>query len=222
MSKHIYLIRGSEKQSYQEFKKHIVTAVSSLANKEYKVKFTITEEIPPMLSIIPLRKSKIAVVSIYGDLDRLEELSPESIKGFAGSYLVNEALPVSYEKNWDDGQVTPGICLLTLFRKKKELDYNTFIDRWHQGHTPLSMKIHPLWHYNRNVIKDILSNESEIFNGIVEEHFRTRSDLLNPFRFFGNPFIVIPRMWQVYTDVRSFIDYPSIESYLVSEYIIRS
>ncbi len=146
----------------------------------------------------------------------------KDVPGFSGSYKVTEALPVAYEKNWQDGQKTPGICLLTLFRKKESIDYQTFIQRWHQGHTPLSLRVHPLWHYNRNEVTDQLSADSEYFNGIVEEHCRTKSELMNPFKFFGSPFIIIPRMLKVYSDVKSFIDYSSIEPYLVTEYHIKS
>ena len=42
--------------------------------------------------------------------------------GFSGAYEVEEALPVAYNKDWEDGETTPGICLLTLFRQKKGID----------------------------------------------------------------------------------------------------
>ena len=135
---------------------------------------------------------------------------------------MHEALPVSYRKNWNDGEATPGACLLTLFSKKRNIDYETFINRWHNGHTPLSLRIHPLWNYVRNEVKEVLTKESPKFNGIVEEQTRMAADLLNPFRFFGNPLIIIPRMITVYADTKSFIDYGTMETYLAAEYHIKS
>ena len=131
-------------------------------------------------------------------------------------------MPVSYKKTWPDGQATPGICLLTLFKKKKDLDHDTFLERWHKGHTPLSLKIHPLWHYNRNVVKKYYGIAGRSFDGIVEEHFQTPSDLLNPLRFFGGPFSMVWNMWAVYKDVNSFIEYNTIEPYYCKEVHVRS
>jgi hypothetical protein len=86
----------------------------------------------------------------------------------------------------------------------------------------LSLKIHPLWHYSRNVVESKISNESQDWDGIVEEHFRQKRDLLNPFRMFGNPLVILYRFYQVYSDTRSFLDYKTIEPFLVEEYYIKS
>ena len=163
----------------------------------------------------------MAVLSVYYP-ENIDVPIASEIEGLAGHYFVEEALVLSYEKTWADADKTPGTCLLTLFRKKKNIDYQTFIDRWHYGHSPLSLKIHPLWHYNRNVVKEELSGSQTWYDGLVEEHVKKKSDLLNPFKFFGNPLIIIPRMVTVYRDVKSFIDYGSIESYLTQEYILKS
>jgi hypothetical protein len=222
MQKDIYLIRGAESESYFDFKNRIFDKAQSISDRFDGIKLTITEVKPPSVSVIPFRKSKIAALSVVHTSGKDPEQSLLDLDGFAGAYRVTEALPVAYEKTWPDGEVSPGVCLLTLFRKKKKIDYDTFIDRWHNGHTPLSLKIHPLWHYNRNVVDKHLVDTSETFDGIVEEHCRTKAELFNPFKFFGNPLLIIPRMLEVYFDVRSFLDYPSIEPYLVSEYYIKS
>ena len=59
------------------------------------------------------------------------------------------------------------------------------------------------------------------YDGIVEEHCRTRSELLNPTKFFKNTLMMIPNMIRVYFDVRSFLDYSSVEPYFTSEYILK-
>ncbi len=221
MNKQIYLIRGTKNESYEEFSKRLKTQAHSLSKEKeiLQVKLTFTAYLPPKVSIIPFKKQKIAAISVYkNDDQRIEELINEP--GFSGAYDVEEAIPVSYEKQWNDMEPTPGVCLLTLFKQKKGIDHNTFIDRWHNSHTPLSLKIHPLWNYNRNVVGNKLQSDSESWGGIVEEHFKKRSDLLNPLKFFGHP---LPyRMWQVYSDTKSFLDYKTIETYLATEVYIKS
>lgn len=63
---------------------------------------------------------------------------------------------------------------------------------------------------------------SYAWDGIVEEHFRTSSDLLNPLKFFGNPLIMVYNMLRVYFDTKSFLDYKTIETYLATEIWIKS
>jgi hypothetical protein len=135
---------------------------------------------------------------------------------------VEEAIPVTYEKTWGDGVPTPGECLLTLFHRKPDLDQDTFIRRWHGGHTPLSLRLHPLWNYNRNVVVKALNENSTWYGGIVEEQFRTAAELLNPFIFFGPALKVPYHMYLVYRDTISFIDMKRIETYLATEIHIRS
>lgn len=223
VTKQIYLVRGTKEETYSSFKDRIQNSLLKLSqqNDILKLSFTITENAPPGISIIPFKKNKIVSVSVKKN----DELSVESIlclKGFEGAYSVTEALPVAYKKTWGDGEKTPGVCLLTLFKQKRNISYKTFLDRWHNSHTPLSLKIHPLWHYNRNVVESKLSEGSNTRKGIVEEHPRTRSELLNPFKFFGNALVIVPRMLKVYTDTKSFLDYKTIETYLVAEYVLKS
>ena len=223
MIKEIYLIKGEKSEEYYRFKGRITHLAQMLvkdARPEF-LKFTITDKPAPPLTIIPFKKSKIAAISIWKDYDKLIE-SITRTDGFYGAYQVKEALPRAYKKAWNDCGPTPGVCLLTLFKRKKGIEYEQFIDRWHNSHTPLSLCIHPLWNYVRNVVEKLLTEQSAPFEGIVEENFKTAPDLLNPFRFFGNPLIILYRMLQVYKDTKAFIDYPSMETYLTTEYHIKS
>lgn len=221
MIKTICLIRGNPEETHAAFTeriKRLSVRVSKIAGLQ-ALSVTVTEQPPPRLSVIPFRKGKIAALSLFSE-DEIRVADLEKEAGFAGIYQVTEAIPVSYKKDWADGKVTPGLCMLTLFRKRRGLDHDAFLHRWHNSHTPLSLKVHPLWHYNRNVVDRLLSSASEPFDGIVEEHTRTRSELLNPFKFFGNPLIILWRFLLVYRDTLSFLDYPSIEPYIVKEYWI--
>jgi hypothetical protein len=219
MEKIIYLVNGMKSESYEHFKNRIFQVLNLVAENEKPevLKVVLTEAAPPAISIIPFKKQKIASISVFQKSKNLSEILLKC-NGFSGVYRVTEALPVKYEKTWKDGEPTPGINLLTLFRQKKGISYEAFIDRWHNSHTPLSLRLHPLWNYNRNVVNEKLTDNSTNWNGIVEEHFRTKSELLNPFKFFGKPLSIIPNMIEVYTDTKAFLDYKTIETYLAVEY----
>lgn len=219
MHKEIYILNSHQKEDYKSFTDRIFK-LSDAILEEYKpetLKVCLTTRRPPLVSVIPFKKSKIAELS----LTRLSKSPMELItkaEGFSGSYLVEEAIPVAYKKEWEDGSPTPGPCLLTLFHKKPGLDQETFIRRWHEGHTPLSLRLHPLWNYNRNVVSSVIQEDSKWYDGIVEEQFQKDSDLLNPLVFFGPPLKVPLHMYQVLMDTRSFIDMRNIETYLATEF----
>ncbi len=223
MEKHMLLFRGLEGESRSDFTERILALARRLASRSEitSAKVALTQPELPRLSIIPFQKKQAAALSLYGETLKATN-GWESTEGFAGHYRVKEAFPVAYRKDWPDGQVTPGICLLTLFRKKPGLDWSEFLDRWHNGHTPLSLRLHPLWHYSRNVVEEKRDPGSEPWDGIVDEHFRDRADLLNVYRFFGNSPLFPWHMWEVYKDVKGFLDYPSTETYLAQEYILKS
>ena len=223
MQKEIYILRGSEGEDYKAFGDRALELANTVAAKSdaLQVKLCLTLERPPRVSVIPFRKDRIAVLSVYLEKGNvLDQLS--TVEGFAGGYIVEEALPVEYSRTWKDGETTPGACLLTLFHRKPSIDRDTFMRRWHQGHTPLSLKLHPLWNYSRNVVTDTLTDDSPWYDGIVEEQVQKAPDLLNPLKFFGPPLKVPVHMCQVLLDTRSFIDMRRIETYLASEIHIKS
>lgn len=223
MHKEIYILTSHNSENYKAFQNRIMDLSQSVL-KEYDpetLKTCLTHRSPPPISVIPFKRNKIAAISVTRDTGSSLDLIKDT-EGFIGAYRVNEAIPVAYEKTWKDGHPTPGVCLLTLFHKKPGLDQETFIHRWHQGHTPLSLRLHPLWNYNRNVVISALKADSIWYDGIVEEHFQKASDLLNPMIFFGPPLKMLPHMYQVLKDTRSFIDMKRIETYLCTEFHLKS
>ena len=223
MQKEVYLIKGLSSEDYKTFHDRVLGLSENVLRQEgpAKLKICLTSGRPPRISIIPFKRHKIAAISVHRNKGPLlKQLT--AADGFAGGYEVEEAIPVSYSKNWKDGEQTPGACLLTLFHKKPGIDQETFIRRWHEGHTPLSMKLHPLWNYNRNVVGSTLCENSIWYDGIVEEQVRKASDLLNPWVFFGPPLKVPIHMFQVLMDTRSFIDMRRMEIYLATEIHLKS
>jgi hypothetical protein len=223
MQKEQYILKGRPGEDYHVFGTRMLELAKQLAGESAAgtLKITLTTRKPPALSVIPFRGERAALFSVTGAGDRLREII-SGAEGFRGGYLVEEAVPLAYQKTWDDGDPTPGVCLLTLFHRKPGLSRELFIRRWHEGHTPLSLRLHPLWNYNRNVVEKAVVDGPDWYDGIVEEQFRSAPELLNPLRFFGPPFRVPKHMIEVYRDTRSFIDMKRIETYLATEYHIRS
>ena len=223
MYKEVYILKGIAAEDYTGFKNRIFNLSNSVAEQygPEALKTCLTLKPPPLISVIPFKRKKIAVLSVTRNTNSSIDLITQA-EGYVGAYVVEEALPVAYKKDWEDGSPTPGVCLLTLFHKKPGLDQETFINRWHHSHTPLSLRLHPLWNYNRNVVNSTLTGNSKWYDGIVEEQFKKPSDLLNPLIFFGPPLKVPLHMYQVLMDTRSFIDMKHIETYLTVEIHFKS
>lgn len=230
MGKYIILFRGDAPDGHYALAGSVLDTASRLAedSRVSDVWVTHTFASPPR-SLLPLRNGPVACLSIIAaeairtDLTKTYRI-PEH-PGFAGLYTASEAQPVTYKRTWPEGTQTPGVCLLTLFHRKPGIGYRVFLHRWHVGHTGLSLRLHPLWHYNRNVVHSLVSAGSELdgrYDGIVEEHFRTARDLLNPFRFYGRSHVILWNMLTILVDILGFIDLRRIETYLTKETILRS
>ncbi len=216
------IIKGAPSGSFKQFKEDILACLNLRVEDDRVslLKYTLTEARPPKISVIPFVREKVAVVQTrWKSEPTLSDMADHP--GLVGAYIVEEAFPVRYERNWPLGTPTPGVCLLTLFSKRSDISEDVFLDRWHNGHTPLSLEIHPLWHYSRNRITGLIKPDSMPIDGIVEEHTRTRAELLNPTKFFGGPIRMLPNMIRTYFDVRSFLDYQSIKPYLTVEYYLK-
>ncbi len=189
-----------------------------------KLQLTVTEAPPPKLNLFPFKDRPIAIFNVYDQSDDPSRFT-DALRGAASSvsgYAVEEAYPVNYQKAWPDGEPTPSPILLTMLQKKAGVSTQEFIERWHNGHTPLSLDIHPLWYYQRNVIGEPLTKGSEHSDGIVIEACRTRGDLLNPTRFFGGGLKMVPNMLRVAMDINGFLDMKKTETFYATEYHLRS
>ncbi len=212
------VVRARPSERHAAFARRIDAEIvpALIAGEHAAIKVVLTDAPPPRLALLPFARAPIAVISVWGSAE-------VAIEG-ARAYEVEEALPVAYEKTWRDGEPTPGVCLLTLLSRKRGLDDATFLARWHDGHTPLSLEIHPLWGYSRNVVSRAIDGrlDEPRLDGIVEEQFRERADLLDPRRMYGGALRMLPNMIRVGRDIAGFIDLRAMEVYLATERWIRS
>jgi len=144
------------------------------------------------------------------------------ISSNVAGYKVTESTPLAYKKDWDNGRASPGAVMLTLMRKNPSLSYEQFMKEWFDHHTPMAMRIHPLWNYIRNVVVTAVIEGSPPMDGIVEEHCRSLRDITNPARYFGGLLRMFPNMVRVGLHANKFLQISAVENYLVTEYHIRS
>ncbi len=223
MPKFQFLLRAPDDQKHWFFAERFRGRVAErlLACEPERLILHLTEKPPPRLTVIPFKRRPLAMVSVWAEDPAPFERALAGTGDLTG-YRVRESTPVAYQRDWPDGRPTPGIGLLTLMNRKPGMSDEAFMHEWHGRHTPKSLRIHPLWHYVRNEPVEPVVRASPHFDGIVEEHFRTRSDLLNPVRFFGGPLRFLPQMVEVGLHVNSFLDARSLETYLVTEIHLKS
>ncbi|MBP1687445.1 MAG: EthD domain [Deltaproteobacteria bacterium] len=133
-------------------------------------------------------------------------------------YLVTESVVREYEaRDWPAGERSPGITLVAAFRKPRQLSDQEFYRRWHEGHSKLSLEIHPLWRYVRNAVARAITPEAPDFRAIVEERVRRYEDM-EPDAFYRGKQDVATN------DLATFVDFGGIDQMrieLMSEYILR-
>lgn len=228
MPKYIYLIRSPEQIRHQELKIRVLDELVPrlLQLNPQKLKIDLTGVKRPMLTVLPLKRDGLAMISIWdsqADRARLWQAEMSGLGWNVAGYQVTESVPRAYTKDWKDGDLSPGVVMLTLMKKNRRLSHEQFMKEWFEYHTPvIALRVHPLWNYVRNVVDAVLVEGSPSFDGIVEEHFRHRRDITNPLRFFGGPLGMIPNMVKVGLHANKFLDISKVENYLLSEYWIRS
>ena len=222
--KWMYVLRGRG-ESHAVWAEKIQAAARRLLDLQpTRLQLTVTEAPPPKLSLFPFKSEPIAIINVYADGDDPSRFT-EALRGVSASlsgYAVEEAYPVAYDKVWDDGEPTPSPILLTMLRKKSGIGTDEFVDRWHNGHTPLSLEVHPLWYYQRNVVVEPITEDAEPSDGIVLEACPTRRHLLNPAHFFGGALKMVPNMLRIANDINGFLDMKKTETYYATEYHLRS
>ena len=221
----MYVLRG-DGESHQAWADRMRNEVSQrlLGLEPSKLQLTVTETPPPKLSLFPFKSQPMALFNVYDDAadhTRFSEALQSSASSVSG-YEVEEAYPVAYDKAWSDGEPTPSPILVTMLRKKAGISTDEFTRRWHDGHTPMSLEIHPLWYYQRNVVREAVTDGADPSDGIVLEACRTRGDLLNPTRFFGGALKMVPNMLRIASDINGFLDMRKTETFYATEYHLRS
>lgn len=94
------------------------------------------------------------------------------------AWRVEEHEPKPYDRDWHDGERSPGVKLVTLMRPAEGRTHAECARYWREQHTPLALRVHVgLWHYVQNVVLEALTPGADDVFGVVELHFRSRESL---------------------------------------------
>ncbi len=234
MEKLVYLLWNSGGLTEADLGRHVLVeqVPRLLAHGAHGLTVNLADVGGDLGASVPIRSDDAlpsATVSIWldclDDRGRYErELEASGVR-IAG-YLVTESVPREYDhRSWADGERSPGVKLLTVFEKPERLSTDEFLERWHGSHTPLSLEIHPMARYVRNVVVRPLTAGAPTYAGIVEEQFGTAEDLTDPMRFYaggGSTERMQANMQRVLEDVSRFLDLERTRSCIMSEYLIKS
>ena len=92
-------------------------------------------------------------------------------------WTVEEHYPKRYERDWVDGELTPGVKMMTLMRLAPGRTHEQCARHWREVHTGLALRIHVgMQHYVQNVVHAPLPGtdaDPDVF-GIVELHMGSR------------------------------------------------
>ena len=112
--------------------------------------------------------------TLAGLIDALA--SAEEVARIEG-WTVSEHHPKRYDRDWVDGELSPGVKMLTLMRPAPGRTHEQCARHWREVHTPLALSIHVgMQNYVQNVVRAPLESaagDPDVF-GIVELHFSSR------------------------------------------------
>jgi hypothetical protein len=228
MTKLQILLRAPASRPGAAFRDEVLDVATRLpASGRQALKVTLTDRDAPRLSVVPYRRDRLAVISVWDEApvaaarDRWLRAVADRGGTVAAAYHVDEALPAVFASDVAPGAPTPGLGQLTLLRRRRGLSDAELRRRWFDGHTPLAMRLHPIRGYVRGQVLAPLTDGAPDLDGIVELWFHPEADLLRPVRFFGGALRLIPNAIRLALDVQGFIDLRTIETYLVSEVWLR-
>jgi hypothetical protein len=151
--------------------------------------------------------------------------------GLAG-YLVSEALYRDYGGNefakprdWQDGERSPGVLMLTLLERPERMTKEAWIAHWHGVQSPVSEELQPRMRYVRNEVVRPLTPGAPPWEGIVDECWPSAAHLADPHRFYrsgGSEETLRANLKRMLDSVRGFLDLPRIRSYAMSEYLLKT
>ncbi len=99
----------------------------------------------------------------------------------AHAYRVDEVVHWDYERDWPDGEFSPGVVVFYFVRRREDLDQQEFIRRYREGHAPLAREHHPgIWRYAQNYVSEA-SPGAPVWHAISQLHFRSEEDFRTRF-----------------------------------------
>ncbi len=168
------------------------------------------------------------IVSIWVDTALrhrpLEAAIQKAVARTAG-YLVTESEPLVNTKHPPgEGQRTPGMCQVVIFRKPPRLDRHHWLELWLGKHTKVALETQSTFGYRQNVVARTLSYAAPLYDAIVEEYFPAAA-MTDPMVFYdavGDKDKLDKRQKTMFDSVARFIDFDKFDRIPMSEYVIKA
>lgn len=229
MEKLVYLLWRDPREPGEVFAKRLLASAGPelVRRGARSLELHVADAPGDLHATVPIRDERDAIAAAASFwLPSVDERAPfervlaEASTRSAG-YLVTESVPRDLAaRDWPLGARSPGLVMISVFPQPSRLSRDEFIARWHGSHTPLSLEVHPLWRYVRNVVARKLAAGVPDYAGIVLEQVREPADLLDPARFYGGRERMAENMKRILDDARSFLDLEDVMSVVTSEYIL--
>lgn len=229
MEKIVYLTFPPEGFNATDYRDQLLTRLSQrtiLSNGVSGLTVSVNDllqDIPRPMLLLGNAETLGAAVSVW--IDSLDNRTPlETVLSADGTrvdgYLVTESIPQAcVDRNWPDGERSPGVTHFTWFDKAQDLSDADFFYNWFEVHTPFSFELHPLrWEYVRNAVARPLTPGAPAVRAIVGERFRELRDYTDPERLFGSR----EALAKSAEEAGDFSDPSTLRSLPLSEYILKT
>ncbi len=168
-----------------------------------------------------------AVITLWVDSylkqPKLESLIAEYVECLGG-YLVWESEPLVGKEHFVDvGQRTPGMNEIVFLRKPERLEYDEWLDIWHNSHTQVAIETQSTFAYRQNVVIRPITQGAKHHDAIIEENFpeTALSSRLGFYEAGSDKDLYKSREAQMVESCRRFIDFDNMDCIPMSEYIMK-
>ena len=97
-------------------------------------------------------------------------------------WRVDPRHPIAWERTWPDGEMAPGVKMVSFVKRAEGLTHEQFVRHWTENHAPLAKQHHAgLWNYTQNAVRRTYPPGGASIEGIAELQFRTRESFENEF-----------------------------------------
>ncbi|TPG33834.1 hypothetical protein EAH80_15560 [Mycobacterium hodleri] len=178
---------------------------------------TLTTLDPPVVAFVAIWTEQSYGSHVLGALDRLAGECDR-----ADAYLVTESAPLPPPPT-ALGTRTPGFANVALLRRPDDLDEETWLTRWHVGHTPVAIATQSTFGYTQNAVVRGLTSGAPAVDAIVEELFPIEA-VGNLHAFFGaaDDEDLSNRMNRMVASTSAFGANQNVDTVPTSRYVMRS
>jgi hypothetical protein len=121
------------------------------------------------------------------------------------------------------GERTAGFAQIAMIQRPPRLDYDAWLDIWHQSHTAVGIETQSNFQYTQNVVVRQLTRDAPRFEAIVEECFPIEA-MSDPHAFYdavGDEAKFQRNLKEMMDSCARFIDFDRIDVAVTSQYVMK-